>query len=154
MSKRIATIGISADVVLVGLLIWIVQAKPPRASQHTTPPAAPPPVVPQPDALQQAIQEIVGRYRKTIVLLEDEESLAQAERDQASLVGKIIFQENHQALAGLSNDLTGDIENAGDFANPPPRVGRFLDLLETQDDLHDADKLSFREVLTDLAETL
>src|SRR5262249_32327113 len=35
-----------------------------------------------------------------------------------------------------------------------PNVGRFLDLIETQDDLHDADKLGFREVFTDLAEAL
>jgi hypothetical protein len=66
----------------------------------------------------------------------------------------VIFQENHQALSALANDLTADIENAGDFSTLPWRVTRFLDLIETQEDLHDADKLSFRELLADIAESL
>jgi hypothetical protein len=107
-----------------------------------------------PDAMSQTVDAIVARYRKTIVLLADDNSLPEAEREKASLVGKIIFQENHQALSNLSGSLTGEIEKAGDFSQPLPNVGRFLDLIETQDDMHDADKLGFREVFTDLAEAL
>ncbi|PYR28262.1 MAG: polysaccharide deacetylase, partial [Acidobacteria bacterium] len=100
------------------------------------------------------VDSIVERYRKTIILLEDDESRASADREQASLVGKIIFQENHQAISELSNRLTAEIEAAGDFSKPPAAIGRFLDVIETQPELHDADKLSFREVLSDVAETL
>src|SRR5204862_7320328 len=46
------------------------------------------------------------------------------------------------------------IEQAGDFSKPLPQLGRFLDLVEVQQDLHDADKLAFREVFADLAESL
>jgi peptidoglycan/xylan/chitin deacetylase (PgdA/CDA1 family)/tetratricopeptide (TPR) repeat protein len=106
-----------------------------------------------PDAMSMRVDRIVARYRKTIVLLEDDESLPEAARDKASLVGKIIFQENHQALTVLSNGLAAEIEKT-DFSQPLPGVTRFLDLIETQDDLHDADKLGFRETFTDLADTL
>src|SRR5206468_2406148 len=77
-----------------------------------------------------------------------------ADRERASLVGKIIFQENHQALAALSSTLTEEIEKAGDFSKPLTQVTHFLDLVEMQQDLHDADKLSFRELFTDLADSL
>jgi peptidoglycan/xylan/chitin deacetylase (PgdA/CDA1 family)/uncharacterized caspase-like protein len=104
--------------------------------------------------MSEAVESIVARYRKTIVLLEDSDSLPVTDRDKDSLVGKIIFQENHQAISSLSNGLTTEIETAGNFSQPLPNVGRFLDLIETQQDLHDADKLGFREVLADIAETL
>jgi peptidoglycan/xylan/chitin deacetylase (PgdA/CDA1 family)/uncharacterized caspase-like protein len=107
-----------------------------------------------PDAMSQSVAGIVARYRKTIVLLEDDDSLPEGDRDKDSLVGKIIFQENHQAISDLSSGLTNEIEKAGDFSQPLPGVSRFLDLIETQMDLHDADKLGFREVLADIAETL
>jgi len=106
------------------------------------------------DALQQQMNDIVARYRKTIVLLEDDEALPEAVREQASLIGKIIFQENHQAISRLSDELTTEIVKASDFKQPLPRVARFLDLIETEADLHDADKLSFREIFSDIAATL
>src|SRR6185369_9591665 len=106
------------------------------------------------DPMSEKIGGIVARYRKTIVLLEDEDSLPDAERERAALIGKIIFQENHQAISALSDELTGEVERAGDFSKPLSQLGRFLDLVETQLDLHDADKLAFREVFADLAESL
>jgi peptidoglycan/xylan/chitin deacetylase (PgdA/CDA1 family)/uncharacterized caspase-like protein len=106
------------------------------------------------EQLPQNLEEIVSRYRKTIVLLEDDASLSDTDRERASLVGKIIFQENHLALELLSRELTSEIAQAGDFAKAPEKTTRFLDLIETQQELHDADKLSFREVLADIAESL
>jgi peptidoglycan/xylan/chitin deacetylase (PgdA/CDA1 family)/uncharacterized caspase-like protein len=142
-----------AIALVAGLLAAACQ-QPAKAPNTPQPPAASEAVKAPPDAMSQTVDAIVARYRKTIVLLEDDDSLPEAERDKASIVGKIIFQENHQALSSLSSSLTGEIEKAGDFSQPLPSVGRFLDLIETQDDLHDADKLGFREVFTDLAETL
>lgn len=153
MSKRIAIIGVCSAVVLIGLLLWSIRTtknpeiKPPAPAASST-------ASPQADPLLQRVEEIVARYRKTIVLLEDDESRPEADRQRASLVGKIIFQENHEAISSLSNELTAEIQKAGDFSNPLPQVARFLDLIETQQDLHDADKLGFREVFADLAESL
>jgi peptidoglycan/xylan/chitin deacetylase (PgdA/CDA1 family)/uncharacterized caspase-like protein len=100
------------------------------------------------------LEAIVARYRKTIVLLEDEASLSDTDRERASLIGKIIFQENHEAISNLSRGFTAEIAQASDFSAPLPKTNKFLDLVETQQELHDADKLVFREVLADLAEAL
>jgi peptidoglycan/xylan/chitin deacetylase (PgdA/CDA1 family)/uncharacterized caspase-like protein/regulator of sirC expression with transglutaminase-like and TPR domain len=109
---------------------------------------------PPPDPLQQRVDEIVGRYRQTIVLLEDDDSQPDAEKETTSLVGRIIFQENHQAISTLSDELTAAIQNGGDWSRAPANVARFLDLVEGQADLHDADKLAFREMFTDFGEAL
>ena len=152
MSRRFAIIGVLVIIALGGVIIWTAGSK---HSEPATPAAGIPTKSKAPqDALQQTVEDIVARYRKTIVLLDTDQSLSDTDRDQAALVGKIIFQENHQSLSELSDRLTGEIEAAGDFSKPLSGVNRFLDLIETQEDLHDADKLGFREVFTDLAETL
>jgi peptidoglycan/xylan/chitin deacetylase (PgdA/CDA1 family)/uncharacterized caspase-like protein len=151
--KRIVIAGACLAAVLIALLLWTIQPKkaPAAATSITT---ASTPVSPPADPLAQSLEDIVARYRKTIVLLEEDESVSEADRERASLVGKIIFQENHQAISTLSDKLTTEIEITKDFSQPLPQVGRFLDLIETQQDLHDADKLSFREVFADIAESL
>jgi peptidoglycan/xylan/chitin deacetylase (PgdA/CDA1 family)/tetratricopeptide (TPR) repeat protein len=154
--KRIAITAAILVLILAGLLIRRSQTPQSINSPdiQTSTPVPKPVTARPPDAMSQTVESIVARYRKTIVLLESDESLPEADREKASLVGKIIFQENHQILSNLSNGLTAEIEKAGDFSQPLPSVARFLDLIETQQDLHDADKLSFREVFTDIAETL
>src|SRR6266571_3217530 len=154
MSKRLVIAGACSAVVLVGLLLWRTQTKKTPVTPTPSAPATSAQLPGAADALQQSVDDIVARYRKTIVLLAEEESLPEADREQASLIGKIIFQENHQAISILSDELTTEIQKAADFSQPPPRVARFLDLIETQADLHDADKLSFREVFADIAESL
>ena len=151
--KRLAIVPIVLAVVLAGLFFWRPKNSNPPAVQTSAPAPTPRKAGPA-DAMSQTVESIVARYRKTIVLLENDESLPEADRDRTSLVGKIIFQENHQALSTLSSGLTSEIEMAGDYSQPLPNVARFLDLIETQQDLHDADKLSFREVFSDIAETL
>lgn len=138
--------------VLIGLLLTIRTKKAPVA--ETTATATLSAGFPSADPLAQRLEGIVARYRKTIVLLEEDESLPEPDRERASLVGKIIFQENHQAISSLSDDLTSEIEKARDFSQPLPNLTRFLDLIETQQDLHDADKLGFREVFSDIADSL
>ncbi len=155
MSKKIAVIGTGFVAVLIVLLLfWTTQPKKPTIQVSSSPSvaAAQPPAATDP--LLTSIEDIVARYRKMIVLLEESDTLSEADREQASIVGKIIFQENHQAISTLSNDLTAEIESAGDFFKAPSRVPHFLDLIENEPDLHDADKLSFREVLADLADSL
>jgi peptidoglycan/xylan/chitin deacetylase (PgdA/CDA1 family)/uncharacterized caspase-like protein len=156
--KRNVTVAVALAIpflILAGVLIWLLQTRKipalqpsPRTSAVNRSPAPPP------DAMSQTVAGIVARYRKTIVLLEDDDTLPEVDRDKDSLVGKIIFQENHQTISNLSSGLTAEIEKAGDFSQPLPDVSRFLDLIETQMDLHDADKLGFHEVLADIAETL
>jgi peptidoglycan/xylan/chitin deacetylase (PgdA/CDA1 family)/uncharacterized caspase-like protein len=153
MSRKTIAAGAFAALILALASFWIFH---PRLSTKKTAAGAPAGAAANmpPDPLQLRLDEIVARYRKTIVLLEDGDSLPDADRDTASLVGRIIFQENHQAIAGLSDELTSGIVNATDWSGSPAEVSHFLDLVEGQDDLHDADKLVFRETLADIADSL
>src|SRR5215467_2656302 len=74
------------------------------------------PTNPPNDPIEQAVDGIVARYRKTIVLLADDPSTSDTDKEKVSLVGKIIFQENHESISSLSNDLTTEMQAAGDFA--------------------------------------
>jgi peptidoglycan/xylan/chitin deacetylase (PgdA/CDA1 family)/tetratricopeptide (TPR) repeat protein len=151
--KRIAAGAAVFVAILAGVLVWRLQTGKTPAVKPGSPAATSVPAAP-PDAMSDTVTGIVTRYRKTIVLLDDDDSVPEPDRDKDSLVGKIIFQENHQAISNLSSGLTDEIEKAGDFSQSPPNVSHFLDLIESRLDLHDADKLGFREVLSDIAETL
>jgi peptidoglycan/xylan/chitin deacetylase (PgdA/CDA1 family)/uncharacterized caspase-like protein len=157
MSKKFALVLGCSAVVLIGWVLFRTAHKPTVPVSQTLPASAAGqgqnPTA-STDPLLERILNIVGRYRKMIVLLESNDSLSDAQRDQASLVGRIIFQENHEALSSLSAELAAEIEGAGDFSKPLMRVTHFLDLVESEPDFHDADKLSFRELLADLADSL
>jgi peptidoglycan/xylan/chitin deacetylase (PgdA/CDA1 family)/uncharacterized caspase-like protein len=158
MSNKVRVIAaVASSALIIVFVFWFIQSKTRITGRNQG--AAPAsgssgPAGALPDQLQQQIDGIVARYRQTIVLLADESSLPEADREDASLVGRIIFQENHQALSTLSDELTSDIVDARDWSQPPARISHFLDLVETQADLHDADKLVFREVFADLADSL
>ncbi len=156
MSEKAKLIAAAASSALIIALIvlWIVQSKKPGIVGRNSAPAPAGVSSAPPDPLQQRIDAIVARYRQTIVLLEGDSSLPESDRENASLVGRIIFQENHEALSALSDELTSGILNAGDWSQSPAGVSHFLDLVETQSDLHDADKLVFREIFADIADTL
>lgn len=143
MSRKIIAGGICGAVVVALLVFWLAHPKKKEAAIANPAPAA---VAVPPDPMQVRVDDIVARYRKTIVLLEDDDSLPETDRENASLVGRIIFQENHEDISGLSDELTSAIVNAGDWSQAPAGVVRFLDLVEAQADLHDADKLVFREL--------
>jgi peptidoglycan/xylan/chitin deacetylase (PgdA/CDA1 family)/uncharacterized caspase-like protein len=155
MSRKLVAAGASCALIVALFVLWIVHPKKTAVTVQTpATPTAPGAVRAFADPLQQRIDEIVGRYRKTIVLLEDDDSLPDADRETVSLVGRIIFQENHQAISTLSDELTSGILTAGDWSQSPANVSHFLDLIETQSDLHDADKLVFREIFSDMASSL
>lgn len=99
---------------------------------------------------------MVTAYRKLIVLLEDESAVDEAQQARVSVVGKVLFQENHERLSKLSDQLTEEIRQAetSQFTVRPQYLGKFLDQLETNAELHDADKLVFRDVLEDVSQTL
>lgn len=152
MSRKVIATVIPAALVAALLAFWAARrpAKTPVGPAKSTITAVNAP----PDPMQQRIEPIVDRYRKTIVLLEDDNSLPEADREAASLVGRIIFQENHEAISTLSDALTSKIAANAEWSRTPSDVSRFLDLVESQADLHDADKLVFRETFTDIAESL
>jgi peptidoglycan/xylan/chitin deacetylase (PgdA/CDA1 family)/uncharacterized caspase-like protein len=155
MSRKIALIVGVSVVLLIGVFYLLRASRQVEETAEPAPLTTTAPVVEIPvEKLPENLEAIVARYRKTIVLLEDEASLSEVDRERASLIGKIIFQENHTAISALSRGFTEEIAQAGDFATPLPKTTKFLDLVETQQELHDADKLAFRETLADIADAL
>jgi hypothetical protein len=87
---------------------------------------------------------IVDTYRKIIVLLGESGAPDENARRRREVVARYVFQENEARLSALGETLGTD----------PARVGAFLDVLEKDAGLHDADKLVFRDFLDDLAARL
>jgi peptidoglycan/xylan/chitin deacetylase (PgdA/CDA1 family)/uncharacterized caspase-like protein len=94
------------------------------------------------DALGLA-RTIVDDYRRIIVLM-SEPQLPEVDAERARMVGRLLFFRNHARREALTQ-LAG---------SEPATTGRFLDWLEHDTDLRDADKLAFLEMLFDLEQQL
>jgi peptidoglycan/xylan/chitin deacetylase (PgdA/CDA1 family) len=136
----------------VPLALWACGGSTPAPGPAASPAPAsrggPAPGGPAP--LAQEVADVVDAYRKIIVLLENERALEPEMQRRANVVGRILFQENHQRLAALTTRLTDDALQPA----ATPLTLAFLDALETGADLHDADKLAFRDVVDELADSL
>jgi peptidoglycan/xylan/chitin deacetylase (PgdA/CDA1 family)/tetratricopeptide (TPR) repeat protein len=110
-----------------------------QASMSATGPGTPAQVAADVDAS-------VASYRKIIVLMDDAAVLDEGNRERVRTAAWILFERNHERLDELEQNLHADAAR-----NDSPLVAAFLDRLENNPDLHDADKLDFRDVLDDLA---
>lgn len=150
LSPKKILISVSLAVLLIAVLVWWFKYPKPRIPQG-------PPLVPvSEDTSQKDISEIVNAYRKLIVLLEGESSMDEVPQARASIVGKIIFQENQQRLSQMTDRLADQVQHADAslFSTTPQMVEKFLDQLENNPDFHDADKLVFRDAMEDLNSSL
>lgn len=109
------------------------------------------PVRPGDPAVESQSRDILAAYRQIIVLLADGEV---AEQERAAVVGKILYHRNIDRLEKLRELLVADVRQAARAGRAPASVDRFLDWLERNPELRDADKLAFRELLDELAEAL
>jgi peptidoglycan/xylan/chitin deacetylase (PgdA/CDA1 family)/uncharacterized caspase-like protein len=94
-------------------------------------------------------QPIVERFRKVVVLLEAEPAMVPADQERARLVGWMLFQDNHARLEALRERLAAEASRGN-----PAGTQAFLDVLERDPDLWDADKLAFKDLVEDLRATL
>ncbi|MCI0517642.1 MAG: polysaccharide deacetylase family protein [Woeseiaceae bacterium] len=101
---------------------------------------------------EQKFSEIVARYRKIIVLAQGPEDQTDPEQERVSAVGRIIYHEQLRLHEDLFGMLRSDLLRTGIENNPQQAsaVDGFLDRLERDPDLWDADKLAFRDLLLDL----
>ncbi|MEO7105826.1 MAG: hypothetical protein ABIZ09_05595 [Rhodoferax sp.] len=122
------------------------QARPPTAAA-VAPMAAQAPVADISSTLQ-SFKDLLGAYRKIIVLFADEKALGVNERALANQVGQGLFHENRQR----EDDLETKLEALVTSKNPQrlEAVGELLDYVESSADLFDADRLAFRELLRSL----
>jgi peptidoglycan/xylan/chitin deacetylase (PgdA/CDA1 family)/TolA-binding protein len=101
-------------------------------------------LAPSPAPLAGDPHPVVDAYRKIIVLLDGAEAIDENARQRREVVARYLFQENEARLSALGEALGTDAA----------RVAAFLDVLEKDEGLHDADKLVFRDFLDDLAARL
>ncbi|MCP3141461.1 polysaccharide deacetylase family protein [Pyxidicoccus xibeiensis] len=102
---------------------------------------------------REALAGIVTRYRQNIVLAEGEATLDEETRERISIVGRMLFEENRHALESLGERLSSAL-TSGTSSSAPVTVTAFLDWLEQDAELRDADKLAFRDTLADLRDAL
>ena len=99
-----------------------------------------------PAQMQQRADALLAAHRQMIVLMSGERTLKPAERRAVSAVGQLLFhdlQERQQAL----------IAQAGNVADTAtvPALNALLDRIESEPSWFDADRLAFKEFLTELA---
>jgi peptidoglycan/xylan/chitin deacetylase (PgdA/CDA1 family)/uncharacterized caspase-like protein len=82
------------------------------------------------------VRAALADHRRMIVLLADETAVD----ERVTLVGKILHEQTREHLVAVADRL----------AATPADAGRFLDWLERDPELRDADKLAFRDLLTSL----
>lgn len=99
-------------------------------------------------ALGPEFKEVLTAYRKIIVLLADEKLLSPREREESERIGQALFHDNQARIAKLDDAL--------DTLTAPGNAARFgvldglLTYVESDQDLFDADRLAFRELLQGL----
>lgn len=133
-----------AGAVLAGGAIVYLSHKPDQAA-----PAAAPAQAAGPDAAARAEMEaMLADYRQIIVLLADEKTLSQADRQAAVSTGQVLFHDKieHQGrfVAALGAVL------ASGKPDRLERLGAVLDQVESDPAYYDADRLAFREALAEL----
>ncbi len=96
-------------------------------------PVAPPPLV-----------AALRAHRQVIALLDEGNGLPPSERTRAEVLARVLFHENRVRLDEIEDRLLADRSTL---------LGA-LDYIESDADLRDADKLAFRDLLTDLASEL
>jgi peptidoglycan/xylan/chitin deacetylase (PgdA/CDA1 family)/uncharacterized caspase-like protein len=87
---------------------------------------------------------IIRRYRKMVSLGDEAGNygVREAQADQISLAGMMLFEQNQVELEKQYYSMTGSL----------PRLNEFLTWLESDTTLWDADKLAFRDLLQDVAD--
>jgi len=92
------------------------------------------------------MDKAVAAYRKIIVLMDGSQSLDDGNRERVRTAAWILFEQNHDWLDQLEQDLSADAAS-----KDASLVTAFLDRLESDAELRDADKLAFRDLVDGLA---
>lgn len=135
----------------LGAALFLAWRAPPAAPGTPSPAplqAAAPAKAVDTAALLASMKEVLASYRKVIVLLADEKTLAPKDRERTTQVGQALFHENQDRIAGVERMLA-----ALASSNQPGRheaLHGLLEYIESDTGLYDADRLAFRELLQGL----
>ncbi|WP_312436241.1 polysaccharide deacetylase family protein [Janthinobacterium sp.] len=99
-------------------------------------------------AVSAQLRELLANYRRIIVLLADDDSLADGAREQGRQVGQALFHDNQERIARIDAML----DKLMLPANPRrfEAIDSLLSYIEADPGLYDADRLAFRELLQGL----
>jgi peptidoglycan/xylan/chitin deacetylase (PgdA/CDA1 family)/TolA-binding protein len=104
------------------------------------------PVPSTPTAVAACVDATVAAYRKIIVLMDGASALDEGNGERVRTAAWILFERNHDQLDQMEQSLRADAAT-----KDSPLIVAFLNRLESDTDLRDADKLAFRDALDDLA---
>ncbi|HMD32667.1 MAG TPA: hypothetical protein VKG84_12215, partial [Candidatus Acidoferrales bacterium] len=121
MSLRARLLAVGGVVACVlGVIAWYVASRP---RGGVAPVAIETSSVPAPIAQQ--LDDIVGNFRRIIVLTENDDSLDEALRGRVLTVGRMLFEQNMVRVNALSGTLASELSGSA-F----PQTEAFLDRLE------------------------
>src|SRR5262245_58053461 len=96
-------------------------------------------------SVSSSLDKIVERFRKIIILLDDDASLSQEELARCVDVGRKIHQEKQELLDDLTQSLTSDLRRASAtrFRERADSVESFIEYFANHPGLRDVDRLAF-----------
>lgn len=139
--KQPSLIALTAAIAALALVAWLV-LKP------NSPPATPKAEVSasaDKDVFKADLQAILANFRKIIILLADEKTLPEADKQSATTVGHSLFHDKLGREVKLAEAL--DKLASGQDANRLSQIDALLTYIESDPSLFDADRLAFRETL-------
>src|SRR5262249_24513008 len=98
----------------------------------------------QDKAIQSAMADIVGDYRRIIVLMDGADDLDQATRARCVAAGKVLFFRKQRAIQELTEKMLDPWGGAA-------RVRQLARYLAEDRSLHDADKLALLDLVDDVS---
>lgn len=131
---------------LLGLLLAACSDKPPQVPQATA--EAPVVASAQDPALLAALQQLLDKHRRIIVLLADEQDQSASDRATSIAVGQQLFHQALEQRRSVADGFAALLDSGR-----PERMAvlaALLDYIESDPGLYDADRLAFVEVLRDL----
>src|SRR5215510_9214220 len=98
------------------------------------------------------LDKVVERFRKIIILLDDDASLSQEELARCVDAGRKIHQEKQELLDDLTQSLTSDLRRAGAtrFRERSASVESFIEYFTKSPALRDVDRLVFFDLADEL----
>jgi len=103
-------------------------------------------------SISSSLDKIVERFRKIIILLDDDASLSQEKLARCVDVGRKIHQEKQELLDDLTQDLTSDLRRAAAtrFRERADGVESFIEYFTNNPALRDVDRLAFVDLADEL----
>ncbi|UXH78136.1 polysaccharide deacetylase family protein [Roseateles amylovorans] len=99
--------------------------------------------------LRTQADQVLARYRQMIVLMDGESSLKPAEREAVHAVGLMLFHDMHESVEALGATAAKSQDPAGLAA-----LSELLDRIEQEPSWFDADRLAFKEFLTQFGQQM